>query len=101
MTNTETKPFGEYGFAIRTFWVKGADLTVSRRWERQRPADSDAGERFSTSITGKAISEKDSVGVIGREHREAREFALTIKSDAYATQEWEEIRRLEELAIEN
>jgi len=67
MTDTGTKPFGEYGFAIRTFRVKGTGLTVSRRWERQASSDPEAGDRFSTSIIGKAISEKDSVGVIGKE----------------------------------
>jgi hypothetical protein len=101
MTDTGTKPFGEYGFAIRTFWVKGTELTVSRRWVRQAFSDPEAGDRFSTSIIGKAISEKDNVGVIGREGRETKEFSLTIKSDADAAREWERIRRLEELAIKN
>ena len=32
MTDIKARPFGEYGFAIRTFWVKCTGLTVSRRW---------------------------------------------------------------------
>lgn len=101
MTDARTKLFGGYGFAIRTFWIKGTGLTVSRRWKRQETIDPDPGDRFSTSISGKAISEKDSVCVIGQENREIKEFALTIKSDAYATQEWERIRSIEELVIKN
>src|SRR5215470_17315675 len=102
MTDTETKPFGEYGFAIRTFWLKGTDLSVSRRWHR---SDSDSGtepgDGFSTSITGKATSEKDSVCVIGKEDRGTKEFHLTIKSDAYAAQEWEWMRRTREVIVKN
>jgi hypothetical protein len=41
------------------------------------------------------------VGVIGKENRETKEFALTIKSDAHAAREWETARRLEDLAIKN
>lgn len=100
MTGAETKPFGSYGFAIRTFWVKGTDLGVSRRWERESRIEPGAGGRLSTSITGKAVSEKDSVCVIGKD-RETKEFALTINSDANAKQEWEQVRRLEELITEN
>ena len=100
MTDTETKSFGGYGFAIRTFWIKGTDLVVSRRWERESRIEPGAGGRFSTSITGKAVSEKDSVCVIGKD-RKTKEFALTIKSDEYAKQKWETIRRLEELVTKN
>jgi hypothetical protein len=99
MIDTETKPFGEYSFTIRTFWVKGTDLTVSRQCVRQHFVDTHADDRFSTSIHGKAISEKDSVGVICKEERKTKEFHLTIKSDSYATQEWETIRRVEEVGI--
>lgn len=88
MTDTETKPFGGYGFAIRTFWIKGRDLVVARRWKREWLIDPSAGARFSTSITGKAVSEKDSVCVIGKD-RETKEFDLTIRSDETAQQEWE------------
>jgi hypothetical protein len=88
MTDTETKPFGGYGFAIRTFWISGTDLVVSRRWEREWLIEPNAVARFSTSITGKAVSEKDSVCVIGKD-RETREFDLTIRSDETAKREWE------------
>ncbi len=50
MTDTETKPFGGYGFAIRTFWTKGADLAVSRRWERESRSEPDAGDRFELPV---------------------------------------------------
>lgn len=95
MTDTETKPFGGYGLAIRTFRIKASDLVVSRRWERESRVEPDADDRFLTSIAGKAVSENGSVCVIGK-HGEAKEFALTIKSGTYAKQESEEIRRLEE-----
>jgi hypothetical protein len=88
MTDAEAKPFGGYGFAIRTFWIKGRDLVVARRWERERLIEPSAGSRFSTSITGNAVSEKDSVDVIGKA-RETKEFSLTIRSDETAKQEWE------------
>jgi hypothetical protein len=88
MTDTEAKPFGGYGFAIRTFWIKGRDLVVARRWEREWQIEPSTGSRFSTSITGKAVSEKDSVRVIGKD-RETMEFDLTIRSDETAKQEWE------------
>jgi hypothetical protein len=88
MTDTETKPFGGYGFAIRTFWISGRDLVVSRRWDREWLVEPNAEARFSTSITGKAISEKDSVCVIGKDG-ETREFDLTIRSDETAKREWE------------
>jgi hypothetical protein len=102
MTDAETEPLGGYGIATRTFWAKGTDLTVSRRWQRQAVySDPDSRDRFSTSITGKAISEKDSVGVIGKEVRKTKEFGLTIKSDAYATQEWERTRRTAEILVKN
>ena len=96
MSDATTRPFGEYGFAICTFWVKCTDLTVSRRWERERLSDPDGGARFSISITGKAISEKDSVCVIGKEDRETKEFDLILKSDADAKQQWESIRSMSE-----
>lgn len=88
MTSAETKPFEGYGFAIRTFWIKGTDLSVSRRWEREWIIDPNGGARFSISIAGKAVSEKDSVCVIGGD-RETKEFDLTIKSDENAAREWE------------
>ncbi len=88
MPDTETKPFGGFGFAIRTFWINGTDLSVSRRWERRRLMDPEAGDRFSTSIAGKALSEKDSVCVIGKDG-DVKEFDLTIRSDEAAKQEWE------------
>jgi hypothetical protein len=77
MTDTETKPFGGYGFAIRTFWISGTDLVVSRRWEREWLIEPNAVARFSTSITGKAISEKDRVCVIGKD----REPKFTAEPD--------------------
>jgi hypothetical protein len=88
MTNTEAKPFGGYGFAIRTFWIKASDLVVARRWEREWLIEPSTGSKFSTSITGRAVSEKDSVCVIGKD-RETKEFDLTIRSDETAKQEWE------------
>jgi hypothetical protein len=99
MIDTETRPFGEYGFAIRRFWVKCTDLTVSRRWERHPLSDPDAAARFSISITGKAISVKDSVCVIGEEDRQTKVFDLILKSDADAKQEWERIRDIAELLV--
>jgi len=87
-TRTETKPFGGYGIAIRTFRVKGVNLTVSRRWDRKSYVNSDADGRFVTSIMGTAISEKDDVHIIGEEDRGTKEFSLTIKSDECAAQEW-------------
>jgi hypothetical protein len=92
MTDTETKPFGGYGFAIRTFWISGTDLVVSRRWEREWLIEPNAVARFSTSITGKAASEKDSVCVIGKD-RETREFDLTIRSEE------EEVHRLSKVLV--
>jgi hypothetical protein len=100
MTDARTKLFGGYGLAIRTFWINGAGLTVSRRWKRQETIDPDPSDDISTSISGKAISE-DTVCVIGQENREIKEFDLTITSDAYATQKWESIRNIEELVIKN
>ncbi|HZS83859.1 MAG TPA: hypothetical protein VFA50_13370 [Stellaceae bacterium] len=88
MTDTEAKPFEGYGFASRTFWIKGKDLVVARCWEREWLIEPSAGSRFSTSITGKAVSEKDSVRVIGKD-RETKEFDLTIRSDETTKQEWE------------
>lgn len=101
MTDIKARPFGEYGFAICTFWVKCTGLTVSRRWERHPFSDPDASARFSISITGKAISQKDSVCVIGKEDRQTKEFSLILKSDEDAKQHWETIRRLEELVVTN
>lgn len=63
-------------------------MAVSRRWERQWLIDPNTGDRFSTSITGKAVSEKDSVCVIGKD-RETKEFGLTIRSDETAKRKWE------------
>jgi hypothetical protein len=61
MTDAETKPFGGYGVAIRTFWMKGRDLAVFRGWsQRESLDDPNTDRRFSTTITGKAVSE-DSV----------------------------------------
>jgi hypothetical protein len=96
MTDTDTKPFGGYGFAIRTFWIEGTDLTVSRRWRREEYGIG-GGDRFSTSIEGKAVSEKDDVCVIGKSDRETKEFALTIKSDEHAKQEWDHSSSIEAL----
>ena len=67
MTEIETKPVAGYGLAIRTFWIKGRDLVVARRWEREWLIGPGAGAKFSTSINGKAVSEKDSVCVIGKD----------------------------------
>lgn len=86
--DTDTKPFGGYSFAIRTFWVKGRDLVVARYWEREWLFEPSTGARFSMSITGRAVSEKDGVCVIGKD-RETKEFDLTIRSDETAQREWE------------
>lgn len=86
--DAEARPFGGYGHAIRTFWIRGRDLVIARLWEREWLVDPDAGARFSTSIRGKAVSEEDSVCVIGKE-RESREFDLTIRSDEHAKRTWE------------
>lgn len=100
MSDTETGPFEGYHFAGGFFWVKGTDLTVFRRWEREHLIDYGADPGFPTTITGTAISEH-SVHVIGKRDRETKEFNLTIKSDVYRTQEWERHRGLELLAAPN
>ncbi len=99
-TDFKKQPFGGYSPTIRTFWIKARDLVVSRRWDRRPPMEEFVGDIFSTLITGKAVSEKDSVCVIGKD-RETREFALTIKSDAFAKQHWDTIRRLSGLETKN
>jgi len=101
MTEVKTRPFEAYGVSGRTFWIKCTDLIVSRLWERQPYYDRDAGARFSILIQGKAISATDSVCVIGKEDRATNEFNLTILSDAYAKQSWEEIRAAEEIVTPN
>jgi hypothetical protein len=109
MTGTETNPFGGYRVAIRTFYMKGRDLSVVRSWSQRNSLDdpnADCG--LSTAVTGKAASE-DSVCVIGqyratapdttaklasdRGNRDAdrmtQEFLLTIRSDESAKHDWE------------
>jgi hypothetical protein len=93
MTDTEMKPFSGYDAASSSFWVKGAELTVSRRWEREPIRNRDPGGSFSSWITGRAFSERQSVHVIGEEDRQTKEFDLTIKSDEDAKQEWEITRK--------
>lgn len=101
MSDTETKLFEDYAFPGSIFWVKVTDLTVFRRWEREHLIDYGADAGFPTTITGTAISQDDSVHVLGKSDRETKEFDLTIKSDVCRTQEWERIRALEELAVKN
>src|SRR4051812_30664291 len=95
MTDTETEAFGGYGLAIRTFWIKGTDLKVSRRWTNRESNWDTHDERFSTFISATATSEKDTVRVIGAGDHETTEFHLSIKSDEYAAEEWKLISRLE------
>jgi hypothetical protein len=102
MTDTETKPFGDYSLSPLPsyFWIKGRDLVGARDWRRESLFGPNAADRFSTSITGKAVSERESVCVIGKD-RETKEFNLTIKSDdAWWKQDWEGINRNESLVRE-
>jgi hypothetical protein len=96
MTDIEAAPFGGYEFATGMFRIKCLNLSVYRHWGETilEPA---SGGKFTTSITGRAVSENDSVCVIGTD-REVNEFALEVGSDAHAKEEWQQIRRLEELA---
>ena len=85
MAETKEVPFGGYGFAIRTFWIEGSNLSVSRRWAQYFEADPSSGVRnreelFSTSIVGDAICEKDKVCEIGST-RQVTEFTLTIRPE--------------------
>jgi hypothetical protein len=96
MTDIEAPPFGGCEFATGRFRIKCLDLSVYRHWAETilEPA---SGGKFNTSITGKAVSTNDKVCLIG-EDRDESEFALELKSDAYAKEDWEVSRRLEELA---
>jgi hypothetical protein len=93
MTGAGTRPFGRYGFTLRTFRVNVTDLIVSRSWYPEK----DAGVRLS--ITGKAVSE-DSASVIGR-GEETKEFYLTIKSDEAAKSDWEREKSTIDLLYKN
>ena len=99
MTDTDRASLGGYGPAIRTFWVKGVDLTVSRLWEGSPLIGTDAVDKFSTSIRGRAISE-DGVCDINQGDQ-SKEFDLTFRVDTYAKQEWERTRINEAVLVKN
>lgn len=86
MTEAKETPFGGFGFAIRTFWIEGSDLSLLRRWSQpfqpdSGPDDLPLQEWFSTIITGKAMCEKDNVCEIGST-QQTKEFELTIRPRA-------------------
>ena len=44
-----TEPFGGFGFAIRTFWLKATELGIRRQWSLE-----DDVAKFDVGIGGKA-----------------------------------------------
>jgi hypothetical protein len=96
--SSSAKPFGGYGFAIRTFWVVGSDLIVARRWKKDDTAEKSSADHLRGLIRGRAISRHDSVGIIGKDNP-VKEFSLYVKNDDKIIEEWESVRQLYELEL--
>lgn len=80
MTEIDGPSLGGFGFAIRTFWLKGSDLILRRGWEREPDSAQEMASRMYAWIAGKGLCEKDQVCVIGSEDK-INELHLTIRPD--------------------
>jgi hypothetical protein len=94
------EPFGGFGFAIRTFWITAENLVVARGCGRRSSDERLTDDDFSTSIFARAVSQKDTVRVIGTD-RVAKEFDLHIFSDVNAKERWNRTRSVLDVLVRN